>query len=79
MMQGVGYRYQVRGAAVALGATGWVQSLEDGGILVHVEGDDQTLRSFSERLGDIMGYGRINDQVVESANVEGCTSFEIRY
>ena len=51
-VQGVGLRWRARHAARAVGATGWVQNLSDGSVLMELQGReeqiDRVLQSLEE-------------------------------
>jgi acylphosphatase len=49
-VQGVGYRYFVRGAAERLQLTGYVRNLDDGRVEAYAVGDDARLASLKEEL-----------------------------
>jgi len=49
-VQGVGFRYFVQDAAVALGLTGWVRNRWDGTVEVVAEGERQALNKFFTSL-----------------------------
>lgn len=49
-VQGVGYRYFARRAAVRLGLVGWVQNLPDGTVEAVVEGPGEALAAFAAEL-----------------------------
>jgi acylphosphatase len=49
-VQGVGFRYFVRGRANELGLTGWVRNLYDGRVEVVAEGEQATLQQLEAAL-----------------------------
>ena len=49
-MQGVGFRYFVRRAAVELGLAGYTRNLDDGSVEVYALGDAASLRELEGRL-----------------------------
>ncbi len=76
-VQGVGFRFSVRAAAVALEVSGWVKNLPDGRLEIHAEGPPEQLDSFAERIGAPSSYGEVG---IESRDVpmEELSGFEIR-
>jgi acylphosphatase len=42
-VQGVGFRYFTRDAAIREGVTGWVRNLPDGGVEAYVEGESEAV------------------------------------
>lgn len=49
-VQGVGFRWFVRGEADRLGLAGWVRNHPDGSVEVAAEGDDATIARFRKSL-----------------------------
>lgn len=49
-VQGVGFRYEARSQAKALGLTGWIQNLPDGGVELWAEGTVSALDRFQRWL-----------------------------
>lgn len=45
IVQGVGFRYMVRGYASRLGLVGWVRNLNDGRVEILVEGEQATIEN----------------------------------
>jgi acylphosphatase len=58
LVQGVGYRYYTRQAAIRLGVRGWVRNLPSGDVEVHAEADAETLAEFRVALerGPLMSH-----------------------
>jgi acylphosphatase len=50
MVQGVGYRYFARGAAMRMGVTGYVRNLRDGRVEVYALGTHARLAAFRAEL-----------------------------
>lgn len=50
IVQGVGFRYFVRDAAVARGLTGWVRNRTDGSVEVVAEGPRSSLETFESEV-----------------------------
>ena len=42
-VQGVGFRYRARWAAQGLDLTGWVENLDDGSVLMQVQGPESAI------------------------------------
>jgi acylphosphatase len=55
-VQGVGFRYTVRGIAARLGIAGYVKNQSDGTVLVVAEGEKGSLNTFIGMIGTEMGY-----------------------
>lgn len=49
-VQGVSYRVFVRHAAEQLGVVGTVENKKDGSVQIAAQGDEETLKKFSEKL-----------------------------
>lgn len=78
LMQGVGFRHHVRGAAVACGLAGWARNSAGGSVEVHVQGTPDQLLRFSSMISNDSNYaGRL--LIKESdAQTEPCAGFENR-
>ena len=64
-VQGVGFRWRARQAAGELGLTGWVQNLEDGSVLMQVQGPEQDIDRLLLHL-EASRYIRIENMSVKS-------------
>lgn len=51
VVQGVGFRYFVRDAAIRLGATGWVRNRIDGRVEIVAEGPRPALEALADEVG----------------------------
>jgi acylphosphatase len=54
-VQGVGFRFTTEDIAIELGVNGWVRNLHDGRAEVVAEGQEETLRSFLEKIQEYFG------------------------
>jgi len=73
-VQGVGFRYFVKHAASELNLSGWVRNLTDGTVELEVEGPEEELEEFRQKLWKGPGLGRvddINEEMLEPAGHEG--------
>lgn len=79
-VQGVGYRYFARRAAVRLGLVGWVRNLPDGTVEAVVEGPGEALAAFAAELRK--GPAMASVSAVHEAELQeqptGLKSFQIR-
>ncbi len=50
-VQGVGFRYEARSFAKALGLRGWVMNLDDGGVESWAEGPESAVERYKAWLG----------------------------
>ncbi len=64
-VQGVGFRYFVQRAAVALNLGGWVRNETDGSVLAHVVGPTEDVRRLREKLKQGPRFSRV-DRVEET-------------
>lgn len=78
-VQGVGFRWYVREAAVRSGITGWVRNEPDGSVSVEAEGSPEALDRFGQRLRDAPPPARVDEMIVSDAPVVGFSEFTIRY
>ena len=78
-VQGVGFRWVVREAAVDLGLAGWVRNLPDRSVEVLAAGDPSALATLRARLTDGPPHARVDRLVdlVEDAAPPVGDSFEI--
>ena len=51
-VQGIGFRWFVREAALELELSGWVRNRDDGSVEVEADGDDVYIAQFRSRLRD---------------------------
>lgn len=49
-VQGVGFRYRARHAAVSLGLTGWVKNEWDDSVTMEVQGEERDIRKMVEMI-----------------------------
>ena len=73
-VQGVGFRYFVKRAASELNLVGWVRNLSDGTVEVEVEGPEEDVEEFREKLWKGPGLGRVDD--VKEEMLEPTGSYE---
>lgn len=76
-VQGVGYRFFAERIARELGIAGWVRNLPDGSVEALLEGEEDALARFLERLRRGPLASRVDSLVVEERPVQGLESFEI--
>ena len=78
-VQGVGMRYFIREIAFKHQLNGYVKNLADGSVECIVEGKENHVKDFITSL-EKRSPGRITNLVKhESSNLEGYSSFEVRY
>jgi acylphosphatase len=78
LMQGVGFRHNVRGAALASGVVGWIRNLGSGQIEVHAQGTPEQLQRFRAMLDSDSGYASRLQIGESTVPLEACAGFEIR-
>lgn len=49
-VQGVGFRYTAQDIATRLGLKGWVKNLEDGRVEIVVEGKEEDIKGFLDKI-----------------------------
>jgi len=77
-VQGVGFRYWVRGKAEELGLEGWVRNLEDGKVEAVFEGEEDKVRRMVGECKEgpaLSKVGKVEEIDEEAEELEG---FEIR-
>jgi acylphosphatase len=79
-VQGVGFRWSVRHAAMGFDVTGWVRNLPDGCVELQVSGEEDEVRAFLDRIAQGELHSLIHKQT-ESKLDKPVTArgFEIRY
>lgn len=70
-VQGVGYRYFAVGAARSLGLRGVVANLSDGCVEAVVEGEEEVVRAFLDRLREGPPASRVSDLMVRDEKPRG--------
>jgi acylphosphatase len=76
-VQGVGFRYFVRGLAVDAGVTGSARNLSDGRVEVVLEGDAAAVRSVVAALDGPRSPGSVTRVDVRSEPVQGSPAFTV--
>jgi acylphosphatase len=74
-VQGVGYRWFVRGLAGAAGLSGSASNLPDGRVEVVLEGDDDAVSSVVAALDGARAPGSVSRVDCHEAAVQGSTGF----
>jgi len=78
-VQGVGFRYFTRDAAMSLKLSGWVRNIPGGGVELEAEGPRDDVDKLIEKLRRGSPISRVTDvEVLKMASAAGGTGFEIR-
>jgi acylphosphatase len=78
-VQGIGFRFAAERLAGAFGLRGWVANLEDGRVEVLLEGKEDDITAFMDKIEDLFsGYIR-NTNVDWSKATDEFAGFEIRF
>ncbi|MEX5717598.1 acylphosphatase [Geodermatophilus maliterrae] len=75
LVQGVGYRWFVRGLADAAGLSGWARNLPDGRVEVELEGPEDDVRAVVAALDGRRAPGSVTGVVQEERPVQGSSGF----
>ena len=75
LVQGVGYRWFVRGLADAAGLSGWARNLPDGRVEVELEGPADDVRAVAAALDGPRAPGSVTGVVQEDRPVQGGSGF----
>ncbi|MBU0933995.1 MAG: acylphosphatase [Spirochaetes bacterium] len=79
-VQGVGFRYEARSAARALGLKGWVMNLDDGGVETWAEGPESSVQRYLGWLHNGPPGARVETVDVSRREPSGkYDSFKIEY
>ncbi len=76
-VQGVGFRFFAERAARELGVRGWVRNLPDGRVESIVEGEEDAVRRYLERLREGPRMGRVAEFRVDDVSWTGFETFDI--
>lgn len=76
-VQGVGFRFFAERAAREAGVTGWVRNRPDGTVETVVEGAEDAVERYLERLRSGPPAGRVMRLIEEETPVTGLRYFEI--
>ena len=74
-VQGVGYRWFVRGLAADAGLSGWARNLPDGRVEVELEGPADDVRAVVAALEGPRAPGAVDSVVQEDRAVQGGSGF----
>lgn len=78
-VQGVGFRYHLRGEAESFCLSGWARNASDGTVEGEVEGDEAKVEKFFEKAEQGLGFAKVEKIEKESRAYEGkFGEFEIR-
>ena len=73
----MGFRFFARRAAETAGVKGWARNLADGRVETLVEGEENAVRRYLEKIRRGPIGGRVDSVEVEEASLEGLTTFRI--
>lgn len=77
-VQGVGFRYEARSVARALGLCGWITNLPDGGVETYAQGPLSAIAKYREWLSHGPPGASVSSvDVTERSPQRTCTSFVI--
>lgn len=76
-VQGVGFRFFARRAAETAGVKGWARNLADGRVETLVEGEENAVLRYLEKIRRGPIGGRVDSVEVEETSLEGLTTFRI--
>ena len=70
-VQGVGFRFFVRGHAVSSGVRGWVRNLPDGTVEMYGEAEEAVLRDFIRKIKQGPMFGSVSELSQDWIEPEG--------
>lgn len=70
-VQGVGFRFFVRGHAVSYSVRGWVRNLPDGTVEIYGEAEEAVLRDFIRKIEQGPFFGSVSELSQEWIEQEG--------
>ena len=74
-VQGVGFRYNARRQALALGLDGFVKNMPDGSVYIEIEGNPMSMDEFVDWCQSGFSGSRIMNVTFSISNLEGLTGF----
>lgn len=74
-VQGVSFRANAEQRATELGVTGWVRNRDDGGVEMHVEGDDDAVGRMLEWAQDGPAHAAVETVEARDVAPEGRSDF----
>jgi acylphosphatase len=77
-VQGVGFRYFTRRAALRLGVRGWVRNTPEGDVEVHAEASAIVLQHFRAELERGPSNSEVLEVIEQPVETAQCSSFDIR-
>lgn len=76
-VQGVGYRWHVRDAAIAHGVTGWVRNRRDGSVEAELHGTEDAVAAVMDAIRRGPAHARVTDVAVTAAPSTPVGGFDI--
>ena len=76
-VQGVGFRYQVKGIADSLNIFGYIRNMNDGSVYIEAEGNTEILREFLAIIKSSPGISRIDNIDVEEGALDNYRDFTV--
>lgn len=77
-VQGVGFRVAARNQARSLNLKGWVENLQDGSVLISVQGDDSDCMTFIQWCRNGTGYSWIERIEISEKMPDAFKAFMIK-
>jgi acylphosphatase len=78
-VQGIGFRYHLRGEAESFSLFGWARNANDGTVEGEIEGDEASVEKFFEKVEQGLGFAKVEKIEKESRTYGGkFGEFEIR-
>ncbi|MEA2042812.1 MAG: acylphosphatase [Bacteroidota bacterium] len=78
-VQGVGYRFNCKREAKAMGITGFVKNRPDGSVYIEAEGDASNLEIFVSRCKKGPTYAHVDKVHINKSEPVGFSEFKISY
>lgn len=78
LVQGVSFRWWVRARAAELSLTGWATNLDDGRVVIVVEGARPACQALLDLLDSPAPPGRVRTVTAEWGVAAGLTGFAVR-
>ena len=79
LVQGVFYRAQAKEKADALGLTGFVKNLDNGGVEIFAEGPEEKLKELEQWCRKGPPKAKVTDVTVTEDQPKGLLSFDVWY